>query len=95
MADPVVGELRPVSYGLICAQPGGVGTPVTDPTNSVGEINGKFFPGCGHSINHWDIEQVVEGGTAKKLIKCPQCGYVQSIKPLSVVNDNDGGIIIA
>ena len=81
MANPVVGELfiPPGSFRAPCIQAGGVGTPVTDPTQTVEERTGKFAPACGHSINGWDIQRAAIAGVSSALITCPLCGYIQDI----------------
>jgi hypothetical protein len=60
--EPVVGELLPVPYVPAPEQPGGVGTPVTDPVQMVSEKNGFYYPACGHSINSYDVSCEVAGG---------------------------------
>jgi len=57
-SSPVVGQLIPEPYQPTPKQPGGPGTPVTDPTQKVDEKTGMFSPGCGHSINSYDIKQL-------------------------------------
>lgn len=92
MADPVVGELYrpPGTFRQPCIQPGGVGTPVTDPTQTVEERTGKFAPACGHSINSWDIFRAAVGGVPSALITCPLCWYIQSIvTPFTLLDDEE------
>lgn len=79
MADPVLGQLLPEPYQPTPKQPGGIGHIVTDPTQTVGEKNGMFAPGCSHSINSYDIKQASVGGVPMKLACCPMCGWVQAI----------------
>lgn len=57
-SSPVLGQLLPEPYQPTPSQPGGIGTPVTDPTQKVDEHTGMFAPGCGHSINSYDIKQM-------------------------------------
>lgn len=83
MADPVLGQLLPEPYQPAPKQPGGIGHIVTDPSQTVGEKNGMFAPGCGHSINSYNIQQSSVGGVAKKLATCPLCGWVQAILPVA------------
>lgn len=53
---PVVGELFGSDLvGIIpqpVLQPGGPGTPVTQPTQTIGSLNGQWFNPCGHSVNN-------------------------------------------
>ena len=81
MAEPVVGDLLPEPYQPKPKQPGGPGTPVTDPTQTVGEHVGMFMPGCSHSINSYNIQQTTIDGIQQILACCPMCGWVQRILP--------------
>jgi hypothetical protein len=56
--SPVLGQLLPEPFQPTPKQPGGVGTPVTDPIQQVDEKTGMFAPGCGHYINSYDIKQM-------------------------------------
>jgi hypothetical protein len=94
MADPALGQLLPEPYQPVPKQPGGIGHIVTDPTQTVGEKNGMFAPGCSHSINSYDIKQASVGGVPKKLAVCPMCGYVQAILPVAQF-DSDAFTFIA
>ncbi len=89
MADPVQGTLLPVTsedFQPVCTQD--VNGVVIDLTQTVGERNGKFFPGCGHSINSWEIRFAAVAGVKKALIVCPLCRYIQSIRdPADVENE--------
>lgn len=43
---------------------------------------GRFFPGCGHSINSWEVVlSEVDGQPSQPcaLVLCPLCGYIQNI----------------
>jgi hypothetical protein len=90
-ADPVVGQIYNVDLiGIYpsAVQPGGIGTPVTMPAQSLGEKNGKFFPGCGHSIMSWEILSHPVGGIRSAIICCPLCRYVQRIiTPYEAIHD--------
>ncbi len=81
MPDPVIGQLFPSPSSTYPAakQPGGVGTAVTDPAQTINEKTGYFFPGCGHSIRSWLITRVAIGGVPSALVQCPVCSYVQNI----------------
>lgn len=99
ITDPVVGQLFNsdlVAFLNAAKQPNGVGTPVTDPTQAFGERIGKWFPGCGHSFNNWDIASCAVGCTTAALIRCPMCGYVQRILvPYSLIHADANYIIFA
>lgn len=88
MADPVLGQLLPEPYQPFPKQPGGIGTPVTDPTQKVDERTGMFVAGCNHWFNSFNIQQGSVGGVAMKLACCPVCGYLQQILPV-VTFDSD------
>lgn len=79
MANVVVGQLDPVDYVPKPVQPGGIGTPVTMPTQTVAEHNGRFMPGCGHSIMAYEVDHIAISGVPSALVKCPLCGWIQSI----------------
>ena len=92
MPDPSVGSLQPVSWLPPPYQPGGPGTPVIFPAETVNtqlnEKTGMFFPGCGHSIMHWEISWDSLGGQPVALVKCPLCGWINSIwNPASLIED--------
>lgn len=57
-SSPVLGQLLPEPYQPTPKQPGGIGTPVTDPAQKVDEKTGMFAPGCGHFINSYNIQQM-------------------------------------
>lgn len=58
-------------------QPGGVGTPVTQPVQTIGEHNGQYVFGCGHSVNHAEYFQYADAqGTRWSGVRCPLCFYV-------------------
>lgn len=88
MADPVIGELLPVLYLPKSDQPGGIGTVVTDPTQTVEEQNGLYHPGCGHSVNSYDVSRAAVGGITSAIVKCPICGYVEAIFTPASLFDN-------
>ena len=91
----VVGQLHSQTSGYPPSQQqGGVGTPVTDPIQHIGptsnikpdllfpinEFTGRFRPGCGHSINSYEVlRELVSGCDASALIVCPICKYIQNI----------------
>lgn len=83
MADPQIGQLFPEDYQPFPKQPGGQGTPVTDPVQQVDEKCGMFTGGCGHWFNSWCIRQGSVGGVPMKLTCCPLCGYLQAILPVA------------
>jgi hypothetical protein len=92
VADPTVGSLAPVSFVPPPYQPGGPGTPVVFPfetvNNFLNEKTGMFYPGCGHSIMHWEIAWCSVGGVPSAIVKCPLCGYINSIwTPASLIED--------
>lgn len=87
-SSTVLGRLFPVDYIPKPQQPGGPGTPVTAPTETIGELAAGFLkPGCTHSPNHWEIVRESYGGIAYVIFKCPTCGYVQKFMKAS---DYDG-----
>jgi hypothetical protein len=55
--DPVLGQLLPEPYQPFPKQPGGIGTPVTDPVQKPDEKTGMFTAGCGHWFNNYNIQQ--------------------------------------
>lgn len=61
MSDPVIGQLLPEAYQPFPKQPGGIGTPVTDPTQRVDERTGMFTAGCQHWFNNYNMQQVAIG----------------------------------
>lgn len=89
---PEVGALQPVSFIPQPYQPGGPGTPVVFPfqtvNNFLDEKTGRFFPGCGHSIMNWEISWDSLGGQPVALVKCPLCGWINSIwVPASLIEN--------
>lgn len=87
MADPQQGDLRTRSYLPACKQDP-VTKVVTDPVQTVQEKTGRFYPGCGHSINSFEILFEKVAGVKKALIVCPICGYIQRIAdPAEVADD--------
>lgn len=79
-AQSLIGRLFPVSYIPQPQQPGGIGTPVTMPTETIGEqLAGFLRPGCNHATNHWEIVRLSHAGVSYVLKKCPTCGYVQDV----------------
>lgn len=50
----------------------------TSVKNPLNQSTGQFFPGCGHSINSWNVQNVSVGGVPMKAITCPLCGYLQN-----------------
>lgn len=93
MADPILGELLPVPYLPSSSQPGGPGTIVTDPTQTVQEKNGFYYPGCGHSVNSYDVSRSAVGGVPSAIVKCPVCGYVEQIYTPYTIFDNLQGVL--
>lgn len=88
MADPFIGELLLEPYIPPAVQPGGPGTPVTDPTQKPGELTGMFTAGCSHFFNNWNIRQAAVNGVPMKIATCPLCGYVQSILTVAAFDNN-------
>jgi hypothetical protein len=88
MSVPLIGQLFPEPYQPTPKQPGGIGTPVTDPLQTVYEKTGMFFGGCGHSFNSWVIQQTSVGGVPQKLATCPLCGYCQQVLTVSAFDNN-------
>jgi hypothetical protein len=78
------------------SQPGGIGTPVTDPVQTVTEQNGRFRPGCGHSIMSYDCIMSSVNCTPTMVIRCPVCGYVQRLMaPADFYNNTTNPILQA
>ena len=109
MADPVIGQLYNAdlqsSYPP-AQQPNGIGTPVTAPLQATGqgnsntngvpqEINGRFRPGCGHSIMSYDVARAAVSGVSMCLILCPLCGYIQNIISPAQFYDPQNSILLA
>lgn len=84
-------------------QPGGLGTPVTDPKQQLGstspnkpdilfpmnEYTGRFRAGCGHSFNNFEVLKEAVNGIPSALIVCPLCKYVTRIvTPYDLIQDN-------
>ena len=98
------GQLYPSDIAYPPAQqPGGLGTPVTDPTQKIGpttntkpdllfpmnEFTGRFRPGCGHSINSYEIIEAAVNGAPAALICCPLCRFIQRIiTPYDAIHDD-------
>jgi hypothetical protein len=95
MANPILGALYPAPYLPKSKQPGGPGTPVVDPTQTVEEKNGYYYPGCGHSVNSYDVQQTSVNGIPSKLVTCPICGFLQAIITPASDFDNIPGILQA
>lgn len=69
------------------AQPGGIGTPVTSPVQSINEKTGRYASGCGHFFNNWDVRKAAICQSAVALICCPICLYIQTIiRPYSAIH---------
>lgn len=78
----IVGGLYPhPDYLPQPTQPGGTGTPVTDPSQTVDEHQGQFMPGCTHSINTWMLIRDGVDGVPSDIVCCPMCGWIQQIQP--------------
>jgi hypothetical protein len=88
--QPVIGQLLPQEEGYPPAfQPGGTGTPVIMPAQTVGEKRGRWFLGCGHSVNAMDIRFQSVACTPSALLCCPYCLYLQRIvTPASDIYNN-------
>lgn len=84
-------------------QPGGLGTPVTDPKQQLGspsplkpdvlfpmnEYTGRFRAGCGHSFNNFEVLKEGIQGVPSAIIVCPLCKYVARIvTPYDLIHDN-------
>lgn len=84
-------------------QPGGLGTPVTDPKQQLGstspnkpdilfpmnEYTGRFRAGCGHSFNNFEVLKEAVNGIPSALIVCPLCKYVTRIvTPYDLIQNN-------
>ena len=95
MADPFLGELLPVPYVPTPSQPGGPGTVVTDPVQNIQELNGYYHPGCGHSVNSYDVARAAVGGIPSAIVKCPICGYVEKIFTPYTLFDNLPDVLFA
>lgn len=88
--DPVIGQLLPMPQGYAAPlQPGGIGTVVTSPAQTVNEAGmGRYRSGCGHGFNNWEIikQKIACGQSA--LICCPTCRYLQRIiTPYEAIHD--------
>jgi hypothetical protein len=81
MADPVIGQQIPnTPQQREYTQPGGIGTP-TFPQQTTDEMNGRYYPGCGHSITAYDVRQqgIGDPPVSSALACCPLCGFLQTI----------------
>jgi hypothetical protein len=79
-------------------QPGGTGTAVTSPTQRIDERTGRFYFGCGHSVNNMEIRKALDndGVTLIAELRCPVCGYLQrKISPFSAIYAPENAIIFA
>jgi hypothetical protein len=73
-------NLFPTADGYpLFSQPGGKGTAAV-PQQAIGEIQGIFRAGCGHSFNAWTLLSVADPDTGQPvwLVCCPVCSYVQN-----------------
>jgi len=90
--NSILGTVLPVNFAYINGiQPNGPFTQVTNipmTTDPLAKTNGvyisipsgRYFPGCGHSINEYLIQQLsLDGVTQAKAVTCPMCGYVQQL----------------
>jgi len=93
----VVGQLvGHLIYVVGAQQPGGIGTAVTDPTQTVNEATGRFRPGCGHSINNYEVLQQSYAGCPAVLVTCPICSFLQKIiTPASALHDPENDLLLA
>lgn len=90
-----VGDLIPIPYLPKPSQPGGPGTPITDPVQTVYEKNGFYYPGCGHSINSYDVVREAVDGIPSAIARCPICGWVEIIfTPASLFDNMPGSQIL-
>ena len=95
MSDPQVGQLLPIPYLPTPSQPGGPGTPITDPVQVFSEKNGYYYPGCGHSINSYDVVGDSVGGVPSAIVRCPLCGFIQKIfTPRSLFDNMPGSQVL-
>lgn len=93
----VVGQLLPGDGAYPTPlQPGGIGTPVTMPTQTDGEKSGLWVAGCQHWFNHWDVHSAQIGGVQTALVCCPLCLYVQRlVSPYAAIHQDQNMIIFA
>lgn len=92
-----VGSLLPQGGGYAaCVQPGGAGTPVTDPVQTQGEQTGMFHSGCGHSITSWRVQIFADGGCPTAFVTCPICSWLaRKITPASDLYNQANSILFA
>jgi hypothetical protein len=93
----VIGELMPQDIGYAKpVQPGGIGTPVTAPIQTVDELTGDFYFGCGHSLRSIDVQIQGLAGCPTAFLRCPICKYLQRIiSPASALYSDSNAILIA